>query len=108
MNSKKNPKSSKADRQRSWRMEAYKAYAKRATFKGIRGAFPAPTLHNRSVRGGMLDYLLKYVDQHGKLPRGRHQVKLGQLDGWGYISGEWEVNFPSIHPFNRSSFGEIR
>jgi len=108
INSKKNTKSSKADRQRSWRMEAYKAYANRATFKGIRGAYPAPALHNGSVRAGMLDYLLEYVDQHGKLPRGRHQVKMGQLHGWGYQLGKWEVNFPSIHPSNRYSFGEIR
>ena len=98
-------KSPESDRQRSWRIKAYEAYANRATFKSVPG-FPATALHNRSVRIGMLDYLLKYVDQHGNLPRGKHQVKMGQLDGFGYQSGKWEVNFPSIHPFNRSSFGE--
>ena len=106
MTTKTKKRTTRAERQRVWRTDAYKRYAKQAEFKNISGAYPAPAIHGASVRKGIESYLWDYVDQHGRLPRGKHQVKMGQVNGVGYIGGTCDVYFPSTHAFNRSSFGE--
>ena len=77
-------------------IEKYEAYARRAKFKRIRAAMPAPQMHSQCVHNGMVDYIGEYVEINGTLPRGKHTVRLRGEPGWGHQTGTWEVEFPLL------------
>ena len=93
MTAKTKKKSAKTERHRAWRKDAYERYARQAEFKNIGGAYPVPIIHKKSVLKGIENYLWEYVDRHGRLPRGTHQIQKAQAD-FGCCKGSWEVRFP--------------